>query len=73
MKIADLADQSVRGRQPDLSRQIQQLALDFNLMSAFTAFIAVDSATRTDGDPAVTVPVAVPVPAGVNPRTTVGE
>jgi hypothetical protein len=41
------------------------------LMSAFTAFVAVDSARRTEGTAAGTVPVAVPVPEGVNYDTTV--
>jgi Ca-activated chloride channel family protein len=41
------------------------------LVSAFTAFIAVDSLTRTEGDHGTTVPVAVPVPEGTRYETTV--
>jgi Ca-activated chloride channel family protein len=73
MKIADLAARSLTESPRELNGQIKQLALDFNLMSAFTAFVAVDSATRTAGGPAARVPVAVPVPEGVNYEKTVQE
>jgi Ca-activated chloride channel family protein len=42
-------------------------------MSAYTAFVAVDSKTRTTGDHGTTVPVAVPVPEGVKYETTVDD
>jgi Ca-activated chloride channel family protein len=42
-------------------------------MSPFTAFIALDSARRTEGSEGTTVPVAVPVPDGVKYTTTVDE
>lgn len=71
MKIADLADQSLLAPDARLQAQIKQVALDHNLMSAYTAFIAVDSTRQTDGSEGVTVPVAVPVPEGVNYDTTV--
>jgi Ca-activated chloride channel family protein len=40
-------------------------------MSSYTAFIAVDSSRRTEGDHGVTVSVPVPVPDGVRYDTTV--
>jgi Ca-activated chloride channel family protein len=73
MKLAQLAEQSLQEPRGDWQRQVRQVALDFNLMSAFTAFVAVDSATRTRGGHGTTVPVAVPVPAGVKYKTAVGE
>jgi hypothetical protein len=42
-------------------------------MSAFTAFVAVDSTRKTAGSEGTTVPAAVPVPDGVNYDTTVKE
>ena len=72
MKIADLADRSTY-EPTDLEPQIRQVALDYGLMSAYTAFIAVDSLTRTQGDHGTTVSVPVPVPAGVRYETTVTE
>ena len=73
MKIAALADQSTYQPDPDLPGQIKQLALDYSLMSAFTAFVAVDSTRRTEGAQGTAVPVAVPVPDGVKCETTVDE
>jgi Ca-activated chloride channel family protein len=73
MKIAALADQSTYQPDPDLPGQIKQVALDYSLMSAFTAFVAVDSTRQTEGSEGTTVPVAVPVPEGVKYDTTVQE
>jgi Ca-activated chloride channel family protein len=73
MKIADLADQATYEPNADLPDQIRQVALEHGLMSAFTAFVAVDSLTRTAGDHGTTVGVAVPVPDAVKYETTVPE
>lgn len=51
---------------------IRQTALDYTLLSEFTAFVAVDSMTRTDGSYGTTVAAPVPVPEGVRYETTVG-
>lgn len=75
IQIADLMDQLTHTRDPheELVNQIRQLALDFSLMSNYTAFIAVDSSAKTAGDHGTTVPVPVPVPEGVRYDTTVGK
>ena len=73
MKIADLADRSTYDQNADLPEQIKLVALEHGLMSAYTAFVAVDSLTRTSGDHGVTVAVPVPVPDGVRYDTTVNE
>jgi Ca-activated chloride channel family protein len=73
MKIADISDRSAYESEIDLSGQIRQIAMEYNLLSAYTAFVAVDSMTRTAGDHGVTVGVPVPVPEGVRYETTVGE
>jgi Ca-activated chloride channel homolog len=73
MKIADLAGQSIDAPDAGLPEQIKRVALDYNLMSAFTAFVAVDSTRPTEGAEGTTVPVAVPVPEGVKYETTVPE
>jgi Ca-activated chloride channel family protein len=72
-QITDLEDRTVREDSPRIAKQIKQLALDYSLMSAYTSFIAVDSAHRTAGRRGTTVPVAVPVPEGVRYETTVGK
>jgi Ca-activated chloride channel family protein len=73
MKIAELAKRSLYEPNRKLPDQIKQVALDYGLMSAFTAFVAVDSTRQTEGKEGTTVPVAVPVPDGVNYDTTVKE
>ena len=47
MKIADLAEQATYSRNPFLPGQIKRLALDYPLMSAYTAFVALDSSARS--------------------------
>jgi len=42
-------------------------------MSNYTAFVAVDSLTKTAGETGTTVAVPVPVPDGVKYETTVQE
>lgn len=73
MKIGDLADRMTWEPGEDSADQIKQVALDYGLMSDFTAFVAVDSTQRTEGKEGTTVPVAVPVPDGVKYETTVKE
>jgi Ca-activated chloride channel homolog len=56
-----------------LPTQIKQVALEYGLMSPYTAFVAVDSLTKTAGTTGVSVAVPVPVPDGVKYDTTVQE
>jgi len=55
------------------AKEIKDVALEYGLMSAYTAFVAVDSSERTQGESGVTVVVPVPVPEGVKYETTVSE
>ena len=73
MKIADLADRATYEAFADLPGLIKQVALEYGLMSSYTAFVAVDSLTRTAGAFGTTVAVPVPVPKGVRYDTTVTE
>jgi Ca-activated chloride channel family protein len=70
-KIETLGSQASYDNNPDLPGEIRQVALEYGLMSAYTAFIAVDSSRKTTGDHGVTVAVPVPVPDGVRYDTTV--
>lgn len=72
-KIADLYDQHTWDPNPDLPSEVRQTALNYQLMSAYTAFVAVDSLTKTAGNFGTTVNVPVPVPDGVRYDTTVTE
>jgi Ca-activated chloride channel family protein len=70
-KIETLGSQATYDTNPDLPGEIKQVALKYGLMSAYTAFIAVDSSRKTAGDHGITVAVPVPVPDGVRYDTTV--
>jgi Ca-activated chloride channel family protein len=70
-RIETLANQATYDNNSGLPGQIKQVALEYGLMSAYTAFIAVDSSRQTTGDHGVTVAVPVPVPDGVRYDTTV--
>ncbi len=70
-KIETLANQATSDNNLDLPQEIMQVALEYGLMSAYTAFIAVDSSRQTIGDHGITVAVPVPVPDGVRYETTV--
>lgn len=70
-KIETLGNQAVYANNPDLPGEIRQVALEYGLMSSYTAFIAVDSSRKTEGDHGITVSVPVPVPDGVRYDTTV--
>ncbi|MBI1372923.1 MAG: VWA domain-containing protein [Phycisphaera sp.] len=72
-QIADLADRATWDSRIDLPRRIRNVALDHALMSAYTAFVAVDALSDTAGAYGVTTPVPVPVPQGTRYETTVPE
>lgn len=64
-KIAELYGRRLWANDADLPHRIKEFALEHGLMSAYTAFVCVDSLTRTAGDHGTTVHVSVPVPEGV--------
>ncbi|MEQ9406950.1 MAG: VIT domain-containing protein [Fuerstiella sp.] len=75
LKIKDMMNYAAHA--PNEAGEVQtavtQTALTYNLMSAYTAFVAVDSMTKTAGEYGTTVAVPVPVPEGVKYETTVGN
>lgn len=71
--MADIMDRATIRPSDTLNSRLRGLALDYGLMSPFTAFVAVDSSQRTTGGYGTTVPVGVPVPEGVRYDTTVAN
>lgn len=73
LKITDLMAQASRtpNQASEIQQTVTQTALDYSLMCAFTAFVAVDSMSKTDGEFGTTVAVPVNVPEGVRYDTTV--
>lgn len=70
-KIQSLTEGALLEGSDTVGPQIEQVALSYGLMSAFTSFLAVDASERTAGDHGTTVVVPVPMPAGVRYDTTV--
>jgi Ca-activated chloride channel family protein len=71
-RIADVLDDAVRYER-DAEAEVRGLALEYGLMSPYTAFIAVDASRRTEGEHGTSVAVPVPMPEGVRYETTVQE
>ena len=71
--IAELSDRQATTGDPHgkLRDTIKRIALQHQLASAYTSFVAVDSSDITEGEYGVTVHQAVPVPEGVRYETTV--
>ena len=71
--IAELADRQATVGDPhgELRDDIRRIALQHQLASDYTSFVAVDSSEVTGGEYGVTVHQAVPVPEGVHYETTV--
>lgn len=72
-KIADLMDQMTVDGNNENAPAVLATALQYNLVSAYTSFIAVDASRVTDGDSGTTVQQALPTPKGVRYDTTVSE
>ncbi len=71
-KIGAITASAFRGdAHGEYREMIERVALTHGLMSAFTSFVAVDSLSSTAGEYGTTVGVPVPVPVGVEYRTTV--
>ena len=73
--IAELTDRQATAGDPDgeLRDAIRRIALQHQLASDYTSFVAVDSLGITEGEYGVTVHQAVPVPEGVRYETTVAR
>ena len=72
-RIAELVDRRSVTADPysEIANEIKATALEHQLMSDYTSFVAVDASERTDGEFGTTVHQAVPVPDGVRYDTTV--
>jgi Ca-activated chloride channel family protein len=69
-RIREMADLNklVRGRNKDAIEEITRLGLDYNLMTDYTSFVAVDTKVRTDGKSTKTVRQPLPMPKGVSDK-----
>ncbi|MGB0767284.1 MAG: VIT and vWA domain-containing protein [Phycisphaeraceae bacterium] len=72
-KIADLMDRMALENNAKWQPDVLATALRYNLVSAYTSFLAVDTSRRTEGSEGTTVRQPLPMPKGVKYETTVGE
>ena len=72
-KLAELSSIETYSPGKDIKKEIISTSIKYNLISRYTAFLAVDSLERTEGDHGYTVDVPVPVPDGVKYETTVDK
>jgi len=73
LKIAELEDRVAvePGSAGVFSAEIRRTAMQYELMSDYTSFVAVDASTITEGRTGTTVYQAVPVPEGVRYESVV--
>ncbi len=71
-RIAQLADYGSLGHDDGLASKVTELGLTYNLLTAYTSFVAIDSEVRNRGGDASTVKQPLPLPEGVG-DLAVGE
>jgi Ca-activated chloride channel family protein len=66
-RIATLSDYSKIETDPERTREVTSLGLTYNLLTAYTSFVAIDTVARnTDPQNQATVKQPLPMPAGVS-------
>jgi Ca-activated chloride channel family protein len=64
-RIASLVDFGHSGTDEERAREVTTLGLTYNLLTAYTSFVAVDDVVRNPGGNAQSVKQPLPLPAGV--------
>lgn len=72
-RIALLSDYNVLRRDEDRVREVTRLGLQYNLLTAYTSFVAVDTEVRSADGRAVTVRQPLPLPQGVSDAAVGGD
>jgi Ca-activated chloride channel family protein len=65
-RIAVLSDYDKLSREDTRAKEIMQLGLDYNLLTEFTSFVAIDSLPRNAGGKLTTIKQPLPLPQGVS-------
>ena len=65
-RIAQLHDYNRLRQTDDQKQEITRLGLDYNLLTAYTSFVAIDSLARNEGGANATVKQPLPLPQGVS-------
>jgi len=61
-KIKYLCLEQLGGRMPGIEQEVTNLALEYNLMSQYTSFVAVDEVIPEGSDTTLPMTIAIPVP-----------
>ncbi|HJV90660.1 MAG TPA: VIT and VWA domain-containing protein [Holophagaceae bacterium] len=72
-RVQLLSDYDQFGESADRKAEITNLGLTYNLLTAHTSFVAVDTQVRTAGGPAQTVTQPLPLPEGVGDAAVGGS
>lgn len=65
-RIMMLSDYSQLGRSEERAKEVTALGLKYNLLTAYTSFVAIDSEKRSDDSSPATVRQPLPLPQGVS-------
>ena len=65
-RIAILSEYNALKPQDERIHEVTTLGLSYNLLTAYTSFVAIDSKIRLQGEPAATVQQPLPLPQGVS-------
>lgn len=65
-RIALLADYNFMRQDPERVKDVTKLGLDYNLLTAYTSFVAIDTEVRLVNGQPVTVKQPLPMPEGVS-------
>jgi Ca-activated chloride channel family protein len=72
-RIAILSDYNMLDPQDERIHEVTTLGLSYNLLTAYTSFVAIDSKIRAQGEPTVTVKQPLPLPQGVSNHAVAGH
>jgi Ca-activated chloride channel family protein len=65
-RIGLLSDYNSLRNDPERVKEVTQLGLDYNLLTAYTSFVAIDTEVRLVNGQAVTIKQPLPLPEGVS-------
>jgi Ca-activated chloride channel family protein len=65
-RAAILSDYNKLDKQDERTREITNLGLKYNLLTAYTSFVAIDSRVRGEGEKPMTIKQPLPLPQGVS-------
>ncbi len=72
-RVSLLSDYNVIRNDPDRVKEVTHLGLTYNLLTAYTSFVAIDTEVRVKGGEAVTVKQPLPLPQGVSDYAVGGK